>query len=236
MNAEPTKRRDFLHTLASAAGLAFAGCATMAGARGGQDGRAGGKEEDWVAPGEDLMREHGVLRRVMFLYDEAVRRLEAREELPLDVLVSAAGIIRRVIEDYHERLEEEFLFPRFERAGQQVQLVAVLRQQHQAGRAVTDNLVDLARSPVRGDADRGQLALLLRSFNRMYRPHAAREDTVLFPAFHELVGGKAYLELGEQFEGKEKAVLGERGFEKAVDEVGKLEAALGLDDLARFTP
>jgi hypothetical protein len=26
----------------------------------------------------------------------------------------------------------------------------------------------------------------------MYRPHAAREDTVLFPAFHALVGEKTY--------------------------------------------
>jgi hypothetical protein len=43
-------------------------------------------------------------------------------------------------------------------------------------------------------------------------------------------------ELGEQFEDKEKSVLGEGGFEKAVEEVAKLEAAFGIDDLARFTP
>jgi len=41
------------------------------------------KEEAEVAPAEDLMREHGVLRRVMFLYDDAARRLEAGEKAPL---------------------------------------------------------------------------------------------------------------------------------------------------------
>jgi hypothetical protein len=33
-----------------------------------------------VAPGEDLMREHGVLRRVLLVCDETIRRLEAREQ------------------------------------------------------------------------------------------------------------------------------------------------------------
>jgi hypothetical protein len=45
-----------------------------------------------------------------------VRRLETRGEVPLDALAAAAGIVRRVIEDYHEKLEEEHLFPRFEKA------------------------------------------------------------------------------------------------------------------------
>ncbi len=64
----------------------------------------------------------------------------------------------------------------------------------------------------------------------MHRPHAAREDTVLFPAFHQLVGEKADDELGEQFEDREKQLLGDGGLEKAVADVAKLKATLGLDD------
>ena len=63
----------------------------------------------------------------------------------------------------------------------------------------------------------------------MYRPHAAREDTVLFPEFRGIVGGHAYGELGEQFEAKETEMLGDHGFEHAVAEVAKLEQAFGLD-------
>ncbi len=69
----------------------------------------------------------------------------------------------------------------------------------------------------------------------MYRAHAAREDTVLFPAIRQLVGAKAYAELGEEFEDKEKTVLGDHGFERAVDDVARLEQAFGLDDLAKLT-
>jgi len=36
-------------------------------------------------------------------------------------------------------------------------------------------------------------------------------------------------------EDKEKQMLGDRGFEHAVDEVARLEQAFGLDDLAKLT-
>jgi len=199
-------------------------------------GAAEEEEEQEVAPGEDLMREHGVLRRVMLVYDEAVRRLGAGEPAPLDVLAGGAALIRRVIEDYHEKLEEEFLFPRFEKAGKLTDLVAVLRTQHKAGRNVTADILRLTKALARSDADRRHLAERLVSFTRMYRPHASREDTVLFPAFHELVGQKAYGELGDEFEEREKKVLGESGFEGAVQEVARLETGLGIHDLAKFTP
>jgi len=70
----------------------------------------------------------------------------------------------------------------------------------------------------------------------MYRPHAAREDTVLFPAFHDLLGEKAYRELGEKFEDQEKKQLGNEGFEGAVAQVAKLEEQFGFADLDQFTP
>jgi hypothetical protein len=70
----------------------------------------------------------------------------------------------------------------------------------------------------------------------MYRPHAAREDTVLFPAFREVVGRSGYRELGEQFEDKEHELFGEHGFEHVVAQVSQLEVALGIADLAGFTP
>jgi hemerythrin-like domain-containing protein len=189
------------------------------------------KEEADVGPAEDLMREHGVLRRVIFLYDEAARRLEAGEKPPLDALASGAGIIRKVIEQYHEKLEENFIFPRMEKARKLTDLTATLRRQHEAGRTVTANILRLCDG-----SDGKQLAQQLRAFNRMYRPHAAREDTLLFPAFHDLMGEKAYKELGDQFEDEEKKQLGNEGFEGAVAQVAKLEEQFGFADLDQFTP
>src|SRR5579859_8274558 len=82
------------------------------------------KEEAEVGPAEDLMREHGVLRRVMFLYDEAAHRLEQGDKPPLDAIAAGAGIVRKVIEQYHEKLEEKFIFPRMEKARKLATLTA----------------------------------------------------------------------------------------------------------------
>jgi hemerythrin-like domain-containing protein len=224
-------RRTLL--LSTAAGVLLVGCAGASKSH-GHPSEQGDEHEEEVTPAEDLMREHGILRRVMYLYDDAALRLDGKREVPLDALGGGAAIIRRVIEDYHERLEEDVLFPLFEKAGKLTELTAVLRRQHRAGRTLTEQIVAVAKAPL-ADADRAKLAGLLRSFNHMYRPHASREDTILFPAIRELVGAKAYVELGEQFEDKEHSVLGDHGFERAVEEVAKLEAAFGIDDLAALT-
>lgn len=177
------------------------------------------------------MQEHGVLERVLLVYDEAIRRIDHRDALDFTIVTRAAGIVHRFVEDYHEKLEEQFVFPRLQAARRQVDLVAILLRQHERGRQLTDDIAAGARKRS-GRA----LAPMLRSFGRMYRPHAAREDTVLFPEFREVVGRAAYRELGEQFEAKEHEIFGERGFESVVSEVADLERELGIHDLARFTP
>lgn len=229
-----TGRREFLlaATTVGVAGLA-AGRGLAADA---QAGAKPGPEED-VSPGEDLMREHGVLKRVLMVYDEIRHRLRGKQDFPPETLTDAAGIIRHFIEDYHEKLEEDFLFPRFRKAHKHVELVDALQAQHQAGRKLTDRVTALATAAaLTNDDDRKTLAEYLRLFNRMYSVHEAREDTVLFPAFHELVGGKEYDLLGDQFEKREHDVLGPDGFEKMVDRVAGIERALGIYDLAQFTP
>jgi hemerythrin-like domain-containing protein len=177
------------------------------------------------------MQEHGVLERVLLVYEEAARRIEGARAVDLAVVGAAAGLVQRFVEGYHERQEEEVVFPRLEEARREVELVKLLRLQHQRGRAVTADIVRLCTQPA------GQpLTAAIAAFSRMYRPHAAREDTVLIPAFRELVGDPAYRELGESLEEREHAVLGPAGFEGAVAEVARLEVALGIDDLATFTP
>jgi hypothetical protein len=66
---------------------------------------------------------------------------------------------------------------------------------------------------------RKELADSLHIFIRMYRPHAAREDTILFPALRTIVSEKEFYDLGEEFEEKEEKLFGEGGFEKIVAQV-----------------
>ena len=231
-------RRDFLQAAAAlgAAGFGSALTGPAADAKKAKK-KAAPKEEEDVSPAEDLMREHGVLKRVLLVYGESLRRLDAGEELPPEALSDAAKIIRSFIEDYHEKLEEDFLFPRFRKANKLVELVDVLSAQHQAGRRVTDTTLRLATLPaMRDPTDRKALAESLRAFIRMYNPHEAREDTVLFPALRKIVSANEYDALGDQFEDKEHKLFGEDGFEKMVDRVAGIEKKLGIYELAQFTP
>lgn len=189
-----------------------------------------------VSAAEDLMREHGLLNRILLVYEEGLRRLRAKEEVTPDVFLKPATLVRKFVEDYHEKLEENFIFPEFVRAKKLVDLVKVLKAQHEAGRKVTDVILrNAVAEQFRKEDARKELVHSCESFIRMYRPHEAREDTVLFPALHTVFTAKRLKDLGEQFEKEEDKLFGEEGFEKTVDQVAGIEKALGIYDLAKFT-
>jgi hemerythrin-like domain-containing protein len=195
-----------------------------------------GEAEEVSAP-EDLMREHGVLNRILLIYEEGLRRLQNEEDVAPDVFHKPAMLVRKFVEDYHEKLEEKFIFPEFEKQKKMVDLIKVLREQHEAGRKLTDTVLrNSVAAEFRKKEPRQQLVPACRAFIRMYRPHEAREDTVLFPALHKLLSAKRIKDLGEQFEKEEDRLFGEEGFEKTVDQVAAIEKMLGIHDLAQFTP
>lgn len=195
------------------------------------------KSEPEISAPEDLMREHGVLHRILLVYEEGLRRLRAQQDVPPDVFQAPAGLVRRFVEDYHEQLEEKFIFPRFDKAHALTGLVGVLREQHQAGRRLTDSVLRNAVAGRFGTPDgREDVIRACEAFVRMYRPHEAREDTVLFPALYKVVLAKEVAELGEQFEEEEHRLFGEDGFDRTVERIAAVEKQLGIHDLARFTP
>jgi hemerythrin-like domain-containing protein len=227
-------RRAFL---AAAAGAGLSATAVGAAEEKKQAGSAADKKAEEVSPGEDLMREHGVLRRILLIYGEAAQRMAANQELSIERLAETTGLVRAFVEDYHEKLEEQYLFPRFRKAKRLVGLVDVLTAQHQAGRKLTQQAQRLCTAAaVQTAAGRRALAATLGKFIRMYEPHAAREDTVLFPAFHEIIGQREYDALGDEFEKQENERFGAEGFEKTVARVEAIEKAFGLYDLAQYTP
>lgn len=187
---------------------------------------------------EDLMREHGVLRRILLSDEKMIERIHAGKRFPREDLQKSAGIVRRFIEDYHEKLEEEYLFPKLEKDSRYAELVKSLRAQHQAGRQLTDRILLYAVSAHLNNfgKDQNNLAACLQAFIRMYRPHAAREDTVLFPALHDLVTPAELAEMSDRFEEREQALFGADGFKKIVDEVAELERSLDIYELDQFTP
>src|SRR5579871_5045335 len=112
-------RRDFLRRAGVASALAYPALRLFADQE--KEKQSGGEEVE-VTPTEDLMREHGLLNRVLLIYEQCGRQLSLSAGTNPKLLTESAGIIKNFIENYHEKLEEDYLFPRFEKAGKLVDL------------------------------------------------------------------------------------------------------------------
>ena len=196
------------------------------------------EKEQEVEAAEDLMREHGVLRRALLVYAEAASRLaRGRADVPAAALGQAAILFRTFGEDYHERsLEEKHIFPVLTKlGGESAALASTLKQQHDRGREITDYLSALLRRGRIGAADGAPLASALTSFVRMYEHHAAIEDTVVFPVWKAAVGEAELESLAAKFEEIESEHFGGDGFDTALKRMEEIETSLGLSNLEMFT-
>jgi len=199
---------------------------------------AGAEDEDGHEVGavEDLMREHGVLRRALCIYEETAKKLHAgASSIDMGAIGKTAALFRRFGEEYHEKkLEEAHIFFAVKKAGgPAATYVDVLTTQHARGRVVTDYIIAATKQARLSDAK--AFARTLEAFTLMYQNHAAREDTIVFPAWKEALSASQLAEMGEEFEEIEHKAFGKDGFQDAVEEISALEDELGYADIAQFT-
>jgi hemerythrin-like domain-containing protein len=191
------------------------------------------KGDKEVGAVEDLMREHGILRRAVIVFRECAARLDGRQFVDANAMHRTAQLFRDFGQNYHEKLEEENIFPELRKAGGEAgAMVQVLIEQHKRGREIVNYLL----STTRGAVLRGQdLVAPLIALELMYANHAAREDTIIFPAWKKAIGVRAVGEMGDKFEETEKKQFGGDGFDMAVKQIGEIERSLGLTNLGLFT-
>lgn len=242
-----SKRRQLITGISLAgAGVLLNACRPNSGPSGSAtnentktEGPKTGEEENVeVTATEDLMREHGILRRALLVYQESVVKLrQDAASVPPDALEKVANLFRVFGEDYHEKkLEETFIFPTVRSApGMAGSYVDVLLQQHLRGREITDYVLSIVKADRIAANSVEPLAKALESFVRMYEHHAAIEDTVIFPAWKSVTGQGQLDELGEKFEEIEHEQFGDDGFEMALKRMEEIENSLGLGNLDMFT-
>ena len=232
------------------AGISIAGAgALLVGCRRSIQGEGSGSNPSEPTAGElgpaditateDLMREHGVLRRALLVYREAATRLrQDPNSITPDVLEKTAHLFRVFGEDYHEKkLEEEHVFPLIKKFRNPAEAyVDVLLKQHTRGREITDYILSVTNSDRIASNATSPLITALESFARMYDYHSTIEDTIVFPAWKASLGEAELDELGAKFEEIEAEHFGDGdGFESAVARMQEIEASMGLSDLGTFT-
>ena len=244
MNSLDTRRAFIKASAAIGSGLFLSACGRSDNAQSRkQTGESESKKEEKeeggeVTAAEDLMREHGVLRRALLVYTGAANRLRASPaSVPPDALQKTAKLFRAFGEDYHEKkLEEPYIFPAVKKAGgPAASYPDILIVQHDRGREITDYILSVTQGAKLGATNAEPLARAMESLVLMYRNHAAREDTIVFPAWKKTLPEKELDEMGEKFEEIEHLQFGEDGFENAVKQIGEIEGMLGLADISQFT-
>lgn len=241
-----SKRRQLIAGISLAgAGVLLNACRTSPSGSGSATNKSDEPAPGEAAPvevtaAEDLMREHGILRRALLVYREsAIRLRQDAASVPPDVLEKAANLFRVFGEDYHEqKLEEVYIFPIVKQSPMMAALagyVDVLVAQHTRGREITDYLLSITKADRIPSNSVEPVAKALESFVRMYEHHAAIEDTVVFPAWKTAIGQAELDELGGKFEEIEHQQFGDDGFEAALKRMEEIETSLGLSNLDMFT-
>jgi hemerythrin-like domain-containing protein len=188
-----------------------------------------------MSASERLMRDNALTSRVLLLYAAAERRLGQGEDLESGIFTQSAEVMRDFVHGYHEKTEEDDVFPIFKKAGRMVDLVNVFQSQHAAGRQLTDKV--LAAAPGIANSDqRKVLTDALHATVTLYEPSLARENTDLLPSLRSLMTPSEFEALGQTLEKAEGQMLGADGFEKAAKKVEAIEKKLGTHDLSQFTP
>ena len=202
-------------------------------------GCANGDEADeGVSATEDLMREHGVLRRLLVICRESATLLRASAAgFDSGALAAAADLFKSFGEDYHERqLEEQHILPAVRRAhGEAANLIDTLMAQHNRGREINTYIRNTCAAGRVATAQVEPLSQTLEAFARMYEVHAAYEDTIVFQVWKATMSASQLREIGEQFEDIERTQFHGDGFDMAVDQMLHIEQRLGLHDLGRYT-
>ncbi len=224
---KPISRRSFI----SLAGATGAGVLTACSQSGRSQGDAG-------TAIEILARQHGVLYRAVAILEEIKGGVDARMDLSPEIIIGGTvEIVRLFIVGHHQQMEEDRIYSVFSTANKMNGLIGVLREQHAAGSRLTEILKGLCSGFSARDLEkRRTMVSTIHQFCRMYRAHADREDTVLFPVLRRLMPPKAYGELSTAFVRAEMEFLGQNGFDETIRKLNDYENILGIGDLASFTP
>src|SRR5438552_381858 len=229
MNLSSTRRQFIRTSTIVSAGVLLAGCRGGAGtdSQTKQSNESPAKADEnqmggEVTATEDLMREHGVLRRALLVYSAAAMKLRANaSSIAPDALQKTAKLFRAFGEEYHEKkLEEAYIFPAVKKVGGEAGTYPdILIAQHNRGREITDYIITVTQGAKLGASNAEPLAKALEAFVLMYRNHAAREDTIIFPAWKQTMTAKQLDEMNDKFEDIEHEQFGADGFEDAVKQI-----------------
>jgi hemerythrin-like domain-containing protein len=173
-----------------------------------------------------LMDEHRVIGRVLDAVDQAAEKLEQGRLIRPGYFIDAADFIKGFADGCHHQKEEGVLFKSLAENGlsEKSGPLAVMLNEHEAGRVYTRAMRQAAEELEAGDAAAGGRVLAnARGYTALLRQHIFKENTILFPMADRLIPVSLQEGVVEGFERIEHAETGAGVHEKYLALAEKLE-------------
>lgn len=185
---------------------------------------------------DGLVLEHGLAERIMLVYERLIKEWKSGEEVDLSLIGRTAQIAQSCLSSCHERNEERCLFPLFREEGYLTELVDALEGQHEAGRELTEKIIDLSTpGRIKDETHMNILMTLCRSHIFMYRPHISRENSELFPRLSAIASRGEMEEIGRAMAAATRDALGEQGFAGPLADLAEIERTLDIHNVRSYT-
>lgn len=187
-----------------------------------------------ITPNEDLMREHGILHRLLLIYENLLYRINYKIKINYKLFLVTAIIMHNFIELYHEKTEEKYIFPVLIKHNIHKELINELILQHKISNKITKKIINILY-----DEKNINVKLLYKyisNFIYMYKYHSTREDTIVFQEFRKLLSDIKYQEISNLIENEEKLISNNQyTFNKVLKYVIIIEKHLDINDLSNIT-
>jgi hemerythrin-like domain-containing protein len=192
------------------------------------------KAMDKISATEELCIEHAMLDRIFLAMDHTLKMAGSGKKADLSPIKKACGMIEAVVNQHHMKIEEDEIYPKFARDAMLSPLVEEFKVQHDEARKMVARIDQLSRT-AGGKANIDELNAVFTDLKDMLTAHAAREETVLFPAMQGTWAEKDLKALKETQEEHEEKLLGKDAGEKIYAMLGDVEASAGIDSVRDFT-
>jgi hemerythrin-like domain-containing protein len=180
---------------------------------------------------EILMEEHRVIELVLACLDKSADAAFDSGRIDVASARDAIRFLRTFADACHHGKEEQRLFPAMEKCGLPPDAgpTAVMRHEHEAGRAHVRAMDEAVTGFEKGDASASErFAFKARAFVDLLREHIAKEEQVLFPMADRMLPANVQDELLAGFEHAEKHEMGEGTHEQFLALADRLCARWGV--------
>ncbi|MGC4122213.1 MAG: hemerythrin domain-containing protein [Myxococcales bacterium] len=151
-------------------------------------------------PLETMMAEHRQIERALAALEACARQIEGGDDVPPTALSLFVRFLKGYADDLHHGKEEALLFEKMIDAGfpREAGPVAMMRLEHERGRALVRELKALGEKDAFSPVDRRRVVEVSFQFAALLRAHIQKEDRILYPMAEQRMPPESMEKLAEE--------------------------------------